>query len=82
MLICDVLMIGNIGACLFVGMDLLLWQLQYYGSNPAYYWLSNDAAYDVNLIDGPWILQYVFAQSFSTGTLSTLAPGPFPKNPI
>lgn len=31
---------------------------------------------------GPWYDQYVYAQSFSTGTLSTLAPGPFVKNPI
>lgn len=79
---CDVLLIGNFGACIFVGLDLLLWRTQYYGNNPAYYWLSNNSAYSNDLIDGSWILQYVFAQSFSTGTLSTLAPGPFGKNPI
>jgi len=33
-------------------------------------------------MSGPWYDQYVYAQSFSTGTLSTLAPGPFVKNPI
>lgn len=82
MLMCDVLLIGNFGACIFLGLDLLLWRTQYYGNNPQYYWLSNDSAYSTNLIDGPYVLQYVFAQSFSTGTLSTLAPGPFGKNPI
>lgn len=33
-------------------------------------------------MSGTWYDQYVYAQSFSTGTLSTLAPGPFVKNPI
>ena len=79
---CDVMLIGNYAACIFVGLDLLLWRLQYYGNNSQYYWLSNDSAYSEDLIGGPWILQYVFAQSFATGTLSTLAPGPFGKNPI
>ena len=78
----DVLMIGNYGACLFVGIDLLLWKLQYYGNNSAYYWLSNNSSYSIDLIGGPWYIQYIYAQSFSTGTLSTLAPGPFAKNPI
>jgi hypothetical protein len=81
----DVLMIGNYGACLFVGIDLLLVKLQYYGNvleNPAYYWLSNNSSYSIDLIGGPWYIQYIYAQSFSTGTLSTLAPGPFAKNPI
>ncbi len=75
-------MIGNFGACIFVGIDLLLWRIQYYGNNCAYYWLCNDSEYSENLIDGPWGLQYTYAQSFSSGTLSTLAPGPFGKNPI
>ena len=82
MLGCDIMLIGNFGACIFLGMDLLLWDLQYYGDNGQYYWLINDSSYSVNLIDGPRGQQYVFAQSFSTGTLSTLAPGPFGKNPI
>lgn len=82
MLAADVLMIGHFGACIFVGIDLLLWREQYYGDNPSYYWLSNNDMYSINLMDGPWIAQYVYAQSFSTGTLSTIAPGPFPKNPI
>lgn len=38
--------------------------------------------YAPSLIDGPWVLQYIYAQSFSTGTLSTIAPGPFGKNAI
>ena len=29
----DVLMIGNYGACIFIGMDLILYNKQYYGSN-------------------------------------------------
>ena len=78
----DVLMIGNYGACLFVGMDILLYNAQYYGSNTAYYWLSNNTSYPISLINGPWYYQYIYAQEFSTGTLSTLAPGPFAKNPI
>ncbi len=78
----DVLMIGNYGSCLFVGLDLLLYRLQYYGSDLSYYWLSNNSMYSPSLIGGPWYIQYIYAQSFSTGTLSTLAPGPFAKNPI
>lgn len=77
----DVMLIGHFGACIFVGIDLLLWRTQYYGNNPDYYWLSNNGMY-INLMDGPWIVQYVYAQSFSTGTLSTIAPGPFGKNSI
>lgn len=82
MLGCDVMMISNFGACIFLGLDLVLWRLQYYGNNTQYYWLSNDSSYSVDLIGGSWIAQYVFAQSFASGTLSTLAPGPFGKNPI
>lgn len=82
MLGCDVMLLGNFGACVFLGLDLLLWRLQFFGNDPQYYWLSNDSSYSVDLMDGPWIQQYVFAQSYSTGTLSTLAPGPFGKNPI
>lgn len=82
MLGCDVMLIGHFGACIFVGIDLFLWRTQYYGNQPQYYWLSNNSMYEPSLIDGPWILQYIYAQSFSTGTLSTIAPGPFGKNPI
>lgn len=78
----DVLMIGNYGACLFVGMDILLYNAQYYGSNTAYYWLTNNTSYPLSLINGPWYYQYIYAQEFATGTLSTLAPGPFAKNPL
>lgn len=78
----DVLMIGNYGACIFIGMDLILYNNQYYGSNQAYYWLSNNTSYPLNLLTGPWYYQYIYGQEFSTGTLSTLAPGPFAKNPI
>lgn len=38
-----------------------------------------------NLMEPPFnsrIVQYVYAQCYSTGTLSTLAPGPFGKNVI
>jgi len=78
----DVMMIAHFGACIFVGVDLLLWRLQYYGNDPQYYWLSNNSMYPLNLMDGDWVTQYIYAQSFSTGTLSTIAPGPFGKNPI
>lgn len=82
MLGCDILLIGHFAACIFVGLDLLLWKLQYYGNNLQYYWLSNNSMYSLNLLQGPWIDQYIYAQSFSTGTLSTIAPGPFGKNAI
>lgn len=82
MLGCDVLLLGNFGACIFLGIDLLLWRVQFFGDNTQYYWLSNDSSYSVDLMSGPYIQQYIYAQSFSTGTLSTLAPGPFGKNPI
>lgn len=78
----DVILQGHYGACIFTIIDLILWNEQYYGSNTAYYWLSNNNNYAVNLMSAPWYDQYVYAQSFSTGTLSTLAPGPFVKNPI
>jgi len=38
--------------------------------------------YPVNLVGGAWYVQYVYGQAFSTGALSTLAPGPFAKNPF
>jgi hypothetical protein len=82
MLGCDVMLLGNFGACLFLGIDILLWRLQFFESNPIYFWLSNNTSYSIDLMDGPRIAQYVYAQSYSTGTLSTLAPGPFGKNPI
>lgn len=82
MLAIDVLLIGHFGACIFVGIDLLLWRERYYGDNTQYYWLSNDSMTPIDLMDGAWVLQYIYAQSFSTGTLSTVAPGPFPKNSI
>lgn len=78
----DVLIVGHYGACIFVAVDLALYNAQYYGSNTAYYWLTNNTNYSVNMIGGLWIYQYIYAQSFSTGTLSTLAPGPFVRNPI
>lgn len=81
MLGCDVMLLGHFGACVFLGIDLLLWRLQYFGNNQQYYWLSNNSMYSsIDLMGGPQIVQYVYAQSFSTGTLSTLAPGPFGKN--
>lgn len=78
----DVLMMGNYGACVFIGMDVLLYNASYYGTNDAYYWLTNNTSYPISLITGPWYYQYIYGQEFSTGTLSTLAPGPFAKNPI
>lgn len=78
----DLLIIGHYGACIFVAMDIGLWKVQYYGSSTAYYWLSNNTSFTIDLMNGLWYLQYIYAQSYSTGTLSTLAPGPFAKNPI
>jgi len=50
----DVLMIGNYGACIFIGLDILLYNHQFYGSNDAYYWLTNNTSYPFSLISGPW----------------------------
>jgi hypothetical protein len=61
-LVCDYMLLGNFGACIFLGMDLLLWRLQFFGNNPQYYWLSNNTSYSVDLMSGPWIAQYVYAQ--------------------
>jgi hypothetical protein len=58
----DVLMIGNYGACIFIGMDILLYNQQYYGNNEAYYWLSNNTSYPFSLINGPWYYQYIYGQ--------------------
>jgi hypothetical protein len=82
MLGCDVFLLGNFGSCIFLGLDLLLWKIRYFGNNPEYYWLSNNSIFHDNLIDGPKIWQYIYSQSFIIGTISTLAPGPVGKNPI
>ena len=62
-------------------MDLAFYNSQYYGSNTAYYWLTNTATYSGTLIGGPWYYIYIYGVQFATGTLSTMAPGPFAKNP-
>lgn len=58
----DVLLIGNYGACVFIGIDVLLYNANYYGSNTAYYWLTNNTSYPLSLINGPWYFQYIYAQ--------------------
>ncbi len=58
----DVLMMGNYGACIFIAMDLLLYNAQYYGSNTAYYWMTNNTSYPISIITGPWYFQYIYAQ--------------------
>jgi hypothetical protein len=58
----DVLMIGNYGACVFIGMDVLLYNANYYGSNSAYYWLTDNTSYPLSLITGPWYYQYIYGQ--------------------
>lgn len=78
----DALIIAHFVACIFIGIDLLLYANQYYQNNSSLYWLSNNADYTVDLFGGPWYIQYIYGQEYSSGTLSTLAPGPFPKNPI
>lgn len=77
-------MIANYGACIFIGMDVLLYDISYYGTgedNP-WYWLTNNSSYPYSLIYGPWYYEYIYGQQFAMGTLSTLAPGPFGKNPF
>lgn len=59
---CDLFLIGNFGACIFLGLDLYLWKISFYGNQLQYYWLSNNADYSVNLIGGPWYIQYIYAQ--------------------
>ena len=45
MLFADVLLVGNYGACLFIGIDLLLYRLQYYGAEGSFYWLTDNTLY-------------------------------------
>lgn len=78
----DALVIAHFCACFFIGIDLELYSVQYYQDNLSLYWISNNADYTVNLFGGLWYIQYIYGQEYSSGTLSTLAPGPFPKNPI
>ncbi len=60
----DVLMVGNYGACIFIGMDLFLYSESYYGTgeNSPYYWLTTNTAYPYSLIAGPWYYQYIYGQ--------------------
>lgn len=59
-LFADILMVGNYGACVFVGIDIVLYNKQYYGNNDAYYWLTNNSSFPFNLINGPWYYQYIY----------------------
>ena len=60
----DVLMIGNYGACLFIGMDLYLFSQSYYGAGDQspYYWLTTNTSYPYSLIYGPWYYAYIYGQ--------------------
>lgn len=78
----DALLISHYIGSIFLRIDIGLWNTQFYGDNTSLYWLSNNADFSDNLMGGAWYLQYIYAQEYSTGTLSTLAPGPFPKNPL
>ena len=86
----DALIFGSYAACIFIVMDRELFFKQYYGnsSSSPYYWLIDNTGYPVPLLHGaeknygPWWEAYIWAQFFATGTLSTLAPGPFARNPI
>jgi hypothetical protein len=82
-LFANALMISNYAACLFLAMDLKLYNESYYGQGTSspYYWLTNNVDYSLSLIDGPWWVAYIWSQSFAAGTISTMAPGPFPRNP-
>ena len=77
------LMISNYGACGFLAMDMKLYNVSYYGQGTSspYYWLTNNVDYPISLIDGPYWNAYIWAQSWAAGTLDTMAPGPFPRNP-
>ena len=52
----DVIMIANYGACIFIGMDALLYDKSYYGTgeNSPWYWLTDNTSYPYSLIYGPW----------------------------
>lgn len=65
----DILLLGHYAACIFVSIDINLWNTQYYGNNTNLYWLSNNSSYSVDLMGGIWWVQYIYAQSFSTGIL-------------
>jgi hypothetical protein len=85
LLFSDGLIFGSYAACFFIDMDVLLYAASFYGSSPSseYYWLITNTTYGNSLMGtGLYWQMYVYAQFFSTGTLSTLAPGPFARNPI
>ena len=44
--------------------------------------MSNNNAYSEDITLSPWHIQYLYAQFFSGGTLSLVAPGPSPTNPV
>lgn len=46
------------------------------------FWMSNSDAYDADISKGVWYIKYLYAQFFSLGTWTLIAPGPTPKNPI
>ena len=75
-------LISHYLAAIFIRIDLELWKMKYYGDDPVYYWLSNNSVYPLDEMDGAWIVQYIYGQNFAMGTLSTMAPGPFPRNQI
>jgi hypothetical protein len=47
-----------------------------------FYWMSNNDTYEFDITDSVWYIKYLYAQFFSLGTWTLIAPGPTPKNPI
>lgn len=81
-LLINACLVSHYLSSIFIRMDLELWNIKYYGDDPRFYWLSNNSVYPLDEIDGSWFIQYIYGQNFALGTLSTMAPGPFPRNQI
>jgi hypothetical protein len=47
-----------------------------------FYWMSNNDTYEFDITDSVWYIKYLYAQFFSLGTWTLIAPGPTPKNPV
>lgn len=81
LLLTNALIVTHYVAVLYILMDRTLKARNAY-SDSSMYWMSDNNTYDTDISPQPWYIQYLYAQFFSTGTLSLIAPGPSPKNPV
>jgi hypothetical protein len=75
----DVLIVTHYLAVFFVLIDE---KVHYLYDSDRLFWMSNNDTYNADITNEPWYIKYIFAQFFSLGTWTLIAPGPTPKNPI